>query len=194
MRGRIVQNVLKAAAMASVLALYTGCSGSQQEDENLEATDENGDKSNENLGQDDAAEGNGQENYVDNNEGKDNAQGAATNSATEQLDSTLDNQGATPPVNTAATNTATPPAPPPAAAGGEGSPVPGGRVRYVKAGGVQAVNAPGGQPVMMIEQGEHPVTWEENGYLKIANGVYVPVDAMSDKGIARPTTAGGWAH
>ncbi len=190
MRGRIVKQLIM-VTMASGLVVVTGCSGSQQQEENLETTEGNeqaannaeGNENN-NLGQDDAAEGNGQENFVDNDAAGAGAQGADANSAT--ADATLNNAGSVP-VNTAAAT----PAP---VAGGEGSPVPGGRVRYVKEGGVQAVNAPGGQPVMMIEQGEHPVTWEENGYLKIANGVYVPVDSLSDKGISRPTGGGGWAH
>ena len=196
MRGRIVKQLIT-VTMASCLVVLSGCSGSQQQEENLEATDGNEAAANNaegnenaNLGQDDAAEGNGQENFVDNDaQANAGAQGAEANSATTDVaaDATLDNAGAAP-VNTTATAT---PAP---AAGGEGSPVPGGRVRYVKEGGVQAVNAPGGQPVMMIEQGEHPVTWEENGYLKIADGVYVPVDALSDKGVSRPTGGGGWSH
>lgn len=200
MRGRNVKETIKRVTLASGLVMFVGCSGQQQQEENLETTEGNEEatnQANENLGQDDAAEGNGQENYVDNNEGAQQtaAQGAETNSATEEIDPTLDNSGAAAaPVNTAAatpvnTAAATPAAAP---AGGPGSIVPGGRVRYVKEGGVQAVNAPGGQPVMMIEQGEHPVTWEENGYLKIADGVYVPVDALSDKGIPRAKTSGGW--
>ncbi len=199
MRGRNVKQTIKLVTLASGLVFFSGCSGQQQQEENLEATDANEEatnQANENLGQDDAAEGNGQENFVDNNEGQANAgaQGAETNSATEEIDPTLDNSGAAAtPVNTAATAPATPP-PAAVATGGEGSPVPGGRVRYVKEGGVQAVNAPGGQPVMMIEQGEHPVTWEENGYLRIANGVYVPVDALSDKGVPRAKTSGGWGN
>jgi hypothetical protein len=205
MRGRIVKHMVHPLILASGLILSAGCSSSQQEDENLEATEDNEaandnatNNENNNLGQDDAAEGNGQENFVDNNDSQANAgaQGADANSATTELDPTLDNSGSAPVNNTAAVpmNTAPMNNAMAAPAGGEGAPVPGGRVRYVREGGIQAVNAPGGQPVMMIEQGEHPVTWEENGYLRIANGVYVPVDAMSDKGVARPVTSGGWAH
>lgn len=139
MRGRFVKQMFKPMILASGLAIFAGCSGSQQEDENLDAT-ENGKEDNKaennNLGQDDAAEGNGQENFVDNDGKADaGAQGADVNSATaatESLNSTLD--AGTPPVNTAAA--ATPSPAPAAAAGGEGSPIAGGRVRYVKAGGV----------------------------------------------------------
>ncbi len=193
MRGRIVKKSLKPFILVTCFAAFAavGCSGSQQDDENLDSKNDQGNGNN--LGQDDAAEGNGQENIVDGDDKKDKGEGADINSATADgaTDATLDNAGgaATPPGN--ATAGATPAAtPPPTGA----TPVAGGRVRYVKQGGVQAVSAPGGQPVMTIEQGEHPVTWEENGYLRIANGLYVPVDALSDKGVARPVTAGGWAH
>ena len=112
----------------------------------------------------------------------------------------------TPPANATA-NAAFPEAPPanvqqasapaaaPAAASvGANSPISGGRVRYVKDGGIQAVSAPNGSPVATLEQGDHPVTWEENGWLKINSGMYVPSDGMSNSGVARPQSGGGWAH
>lgn len=75
---------------------------------------------------------------------------------------------------------------------GPTTPIPGGRVRYVKEGGAQAVNGPSGSPVLTLDQGEHPLTWEENGQLKIAAGLYVPADAMSEKGVRRGTNNPTW--
>ncbi|MBM4250920.1 MAG: hypothetical protein FJ146_03040 [Deltaproteobacteria bacterium] len=74
------------------------------------------------------------------------------------------------------------------------TPRPDGRVRYVKQGGIQIMNAPNGEPVSSLEQGDHPVTWEENGWLKMADGMYLPVDGVSQKGIGRPKVQRGWAH
>ena len=72
------------------------------------------------------------------------------------------------------------------------APVPNGRVRYVKEGGTQAVDKPNGSPVTQLNQGEHPVTWEENGWLKVANGFYLPATSMSDKGVPRSTGNATW--
>ncbi len=69
-----------------------------------------------------------------------------------------------------------------------------GRVRYVKEGGIQIINAPNGSPVASLEQGDHPVTWEENGWLKIADGMYLPVDGVSQKGVGRPKGQRSWTH
>jgi hypothetical protein len=77
------------------------------------------------------------------------------------------------------------PAPAPA---GDTAPIPGGRVRYVPEGGVQVVSAPNGDPVVTLNQGDHPLTWEESGWLKLANGMYVPSGSLSDKGVPRPYT------
>lgn len=193
-------------AVSMVALLGWGCSGQQQDEENLEATD---DQQANNVGADDAAEGNGQENYENNDQAGDNdnaevnndtANDAAEGGETADANPTLDGQvpAETPPIQNASAAPAMDPAAASApAAPAEGAPVPGGRVRYVKEGGVQVVSAPGGgQPVMTLEQGEHPVTWEENGYLRISNGLYVPIDSMSDKGVPRPGqhSAGSLAH
>jgi hypothetical protein len=195
----------------------TACSSSQQDDEELEVSNEQNQQGN--LGEDDAAEGNGQENVeneFENEQGNQqgNEQGADVNSETgnefenenggdeqmvnntgENINPTLDNSaGANPAMNTAAPmNPATmaAPAPAPAPVASDRAPIPGGRVRYVTST-VQVVNAPGGAPVFTLETGDHPVTWEENGWLRISTGMYVPVDAMSDKGVARPMQGKGW--
>ena len=224
--------VLLLSACLSAVGTY-GCSDAASDDENLE-TSENTNKGD--LGGDDAKEGNGQENYVDADEGNTDKGGADVNSATGQGSNTtgagssgnllgtgsagnaLANAPANapanaapaeePPLNASSANAALPVAPPneapqtaapagaapPAAVAGANSPISGGRVRYVKDGGIQAVSAPNGSPVATLEQGDHPVTWEENGWLKINSGMYVPTDGMSNSGVARPQTGGGWAH
>lgn len=96
-----------------------------------------------------------------------------------------------PSVNPAPLNeaVATPSAPPPMAPGTQASdtaPIPGGRVLYVPEGGVQVVSEPNGSPIVTLNQGDHPLTWEESGWLKLANGMYVPVGSLSEKGVPRP--------
>jgi hypothetical protein len=75
---------------------------------------------------------------------------------------------------------------------GPTAPIPGGRVRYVPEGGVQVFSAPNGSPVTNLEQGDHPVTWEDQGWLKITNGAFVPQGSMSDQGVGRPDYGVSW--
>jgi len=191
---------------SAVLVLSTACSSAQQDQEELDVSDEQYDQYNqENLGEDDAAEGNGQENYYDNNQQYDQYnQGADINNDTSNefaydnsegfsniMNPTLDNSASMPMTNSSApmsSNSMAAPAP----TYSDRAPVPGGRVRYVRGGGVQVVNSPGGAPIFTLETGDHPVTWEENGWLRLSTGMYVPVDAMSDRGVARPTHNKTW--
>lgn len=185
------------------LGMTSACSSSQQDEEDLELSGEDSANQQGNLGEDDASEGNGQENYVDGNQYEENnEQGADTNSDTEnefadenqstaynEMNPTLDNSAG----NTAmAAPEPMEPASMAAPASSEKSPIPGGRVRYVRQGGVQVVSGPGGAPVASLEQGDHPVTWEENGWLRLSTGMYVPVDSLSDKGVGRPMSGNGW--
>jgi hypothetical protein len=243
------------------VGLLSACSDVASDEENLDA-EKNGNQSN--LGQDDAAEGNGQENFVDaGNSGGDGAEvnsdtsagcdldfGASANNApanfapanfaptnnvasaelptnssgnlTAGVNPSTNNSGnallgsndLSTPTNSAVNQTApatnisqenaansgntanvakTPEPMAPASSGGL-TPRSNGRVRYVKEGGVQIKNAPNGSPVMNLEQGDHPVTWEENGMLKVADGLYVPVDGMSDKGVGRSRGARVWGQ
>jgi hypothetical protein len=223
---------LRFVAIVGLVTLTSvGCSGQQQgEEDNFEVTDDeegayNQQASNQqgDLGNDDAAQNNGQENYVDgDNSGYEAQNGAETNSdvvddasASNYMgtpNNTLENPSAMTAnysgdgANQAITNQAianqtnqayapTETAAMPAAAPSDSAPISGGRVRYVPAGGVQVVSGPGGSVVTSLQQGDHPVTWEENGYLKISNGMYVPVGALSDAGVPRafpgPTWQGG---
>lgn len=199
--------VLSAMWVTLMAGTLGACAGQQSQDENLEATQQVGNQGD--LGKDDAADGNGQENLVQDTSSPDASAGADVNSVTTddtaQLNATLNGGagdalaggGAAAPLNAAApvAPTSAAPAMPAAsgpAAGGEQAPVAGGRVRYVKEGGVQVVNAPGGSPVFTLEQGDHPVTWEENGWLKLTTGMYVPVEALSDQGVGRPSASRSW--
>lgn len=65
------------------------------------------------------------------------------------------------------------------------APIPGGRVRYVPEGGVQVVSEPNGSPILTLTQGDHPLTWEEAGWIKIADGMFVQAGALSDSGVPR---------
>ena len=207
-KGAILEMAMKIGVITTLAGALGACSGQQQQDDNLETSQQGGDSGD--LGKDDAAEGNGQENIVkDGPSSGDTASGADINSVTQddpELSGSLNGgvpppagnmsapEGAAPPVNSAL---ATPPpsspgASPASASGGNQASVPGGRVRYVKEGGVQVMSAPGGSPVFTLEQGDHPVTWEENGWLKLTTGMYVPVDALSDRGIGRPASGNVW--
>ena len=72
------------------------------------------------------------------------------------------------------------------------APIPGGRVRYVPAGGVEVMNAPNGSVVASLGQGDHPITWDEGGWLKLGAGRYVPSGALSDGGIGREKYQPEW--
>jgi hypothetical protein len=200
---------LASLALTATLALV-GCSGQQQQSEEDLQMSEEDEAEGENLGQDDAAEGNGQENYVEgegeneqgaeqqaadaNSETADNFEG--TQNGGNQLGALEEQPAEDAPLNNTA-GAATPVAAPMNAAAApmnaaavptDGTaPIPGGRVRYVREGGVQVVNAPGGTPVLTLNQGEHPVTWEENGWLRLTTGHYVSLDSMSEQGVPRPT-------
>ena len=194
--------VMTLTMAAGVFGALGGCSGQQQnQDENLETTQQEGDAAQGNAANETAAQG---EAPSDTDLA---ANGADINSATTddaaQLDATLNGAGAANtaaapmnPASTGAGNAAMPgaaaPAPAAPAAGGPEAPLAGGRVRYVKEGGVQVVNSPGGSPVFTLEQGDHPVTWEENGWLKLNTGMYVPADALSDQGVGRPGNGHAW--
>ena len=207
---RAIARVGGLAFLTTALSLtLTACAGSSDDEDGNLAN--NSQAANADMGGDDAAEGNGQENYVDAGKDPKDGGGAGINSDTGA--SPPPDAGANPaspdalaaelpPTNAPPANAQPAPAPdakaaapaPAAAAGGPQAPVQGGRVRYVKAGGAQAVNAPNGSPVMTLDQGEHPVTWSENGWLKVAEGVYLPAEAMSDRGVTRIKGPRSWGH
>jgi cytoskeletal protein RodZ len=207
MNSRILLQVAAYAVVGlGMSGVLVGCSGQQQgQEENLETTQQQGEE----MGQNNAPNDNIEQGSVP-SEADAAATGADINSATTddaaQLDATLNGGGA---ANTASAdaptsgatlpNSASPggadtaaAAPTAPAAGGPQAPVAGGRVRYVREGGVQVVNAPGGAPVFTLEQGDHPVTWEENGWLRLNTGMYVPADALSDQGVGRPNNGRSW--
>lgn len=197
------------------------CSGQQEEGDELQTTEDDEGANQGEIAQDDAKDGNGQENYAEGEGGGGDAEanaadGAAVNSDTsqeappEQPADALPNNapalepadgGTPPPANNSAAlpaPTDAPPAtPPPAAApatgGDDKAPLPGGRVRYVQASGVQVMSAPnGGTPVASLQQGDHPLTWEENGAVKLGKDMYVPAGSLSDAGVPRPYGGAGW--
>lgn len=197
------------------IAVGFGCSDEQQDQEELEVGQNDQGANQQEMANEDAGDGNGQENFSDGEESEqsqeaqqaNNDQGAALNNdlgddsalagdapanpgAAPDGGDMLADPGATNPA--AAAPMADPgavadaaPAPAPA---GDTAPIPGGRVRYVPEGGVQVVSAPNGDPVVTLNQGDHPLTWEESGWLKLANGMYVPSGSLSDKGVPRPYT------
>lgn len=208
-----LRSPLKLSCLMVSSLLLVSCAGQQQGEDNLENTNQQGD-----LGQDDAAEGNGQENFVE-EDGQGQEQGEETGEATNNAlaeggngappDGELPPNTNTPPVNepppeqTPPLPTNLPPENPIATQAPEApvatapadpnvAPITGGRVRYAKSGGAQVVDAPGGSPVGTLEQGDHPVTWEENGWFKLGTGLYVSSDALSNNGVPRSNTGMPW--
>ena len=201
--------------------LLIHCAGQQeQQGDDLENTNQQGD-----LGQDDAGEGNGQENVVNNEgegEGLEEETGEGANNALAQggnlppegdlppnsnvplpanepppeqtppLPANLPPENPLPPPEPVANVATTAPPPAPVADNSSTAPITGGRVRYAKSAGTQVVDAPGGSPVTTLEQGDHPVTWEESGWFKLGTGLYVSTDALSDKGIPRSSSGNPW--
>jgi hypothetical protein len=203
--------------LVAAIAAGFGCSDEQQDQEELEVGQNDEGANQQEMANEDAGDGNGQENFADGEEGEqsqegqqaNNDQGAALNSDTGDDGALTEdapaNPGAAPdggnpladpgavnpaaaaPMADPAATADAAPAPAPAPAG-DTAPIPGGRVRYVPEGGVQVVSAPNGDPVVTLNQGDHPLTWEESGWLKLANGMYVPSGSLSDKGVPRPYT------
>ena len=195
-------------ALGAAVALMVGCSGSQQDDEQLDS---------QYGGQYENQQGNGYNEYEDEGNGEGNGEEYTNYNAEdgEAYNSDVANdtdEYADVPVENTATNTvdatltgaeydtgAAGDAPPPdygqtvatPAAGGASAPVPGGRGRYVVQGGAQIIDA-NGSSVGSLQQGEHPVTWEENGMYRITSGQYLSPESVSDQGVPRPMSGGYW--
>lgn len=186
-------SVTKTVAKISGLALawglmLTGCSGQQQEDTGDIITNTN------DSGSDDAGEPSGS-GSGDNNASGNDAQGEdggddeapATDPAPNDASAAVAPPATDPaPVENATPPPASNPAPAEPAASSAQAPIEGGRVRYVREGGAKVTSqASGGDIVRTLEQGEHPVTWDEGGAYRVGPGMYVSKDSMSDIGIPR---------
>jgi hypothetical protein len=217
-------NLLKQCFVAISIFSIAACSAQQQTDEDLEVSEYDDQGDNSDLGNDDAAEGNAQENFVDESDNQenygngDNNYNEATNSDTEEenldeaaeddeFNATLNNTGNNELVSDddlagsnqyenqaqpvpVSTDDMTPA--PTASVPSNSAPIPGGRVRYVVEGGAQVTNGPGGSIVLTLAQGEHPVTWEENGFFKMAEGYYIAQESLSESGVGRPVNSARW--
>ena len=207
-------------AMCFVAASLFGCSGSQQDQESLENEysqyggnyEQQGQGGYSNYG-DNNVGGNEYANYETDdgdaynseigNDTDEYAEIPVENMATNTVDATLNGSGAydtAAPVNAVPVDYGQPVATPvnygqQAAAApipaGATAPIPGGRVRYVVQGGAQIIDQ-GGTPVGSLVQGDHPLTWEENGMFRITQGMYVEPAAVSDQGVGRPMSGSIW--
>jgi len=204
-------------AMSIVTAMFVGCSGSQQDQEALEneysqyggnydnygtgnQSNNYGGESSDEYGSNEYANYNAADGEAYNSDvGNDTDEYASMdveNTATGTVAATLDGSGGygtASPVNATPVNYGTPApvAAPAPVAGGPTAPIPGGRVRYVVEGGAQILDQ-AGNPVGSLQQGDHPLTWEENGLYRITQGMYVTPTAVSDKGIGRPMGGNMW--
>lgn len=183
------------------LVLATGCASQQQEDSgDIISNTENGDAeaaNAENGGEapnqeagNNAEAGSGEEGGTPTNESAElpaGEEGGAPTTDAAPAAGVEDLQTAAPAPAPAATAAApAPAASAPAAPTSEQAPIAGGRVRYVKEGGAKVTTqATGGEIVRTLEQGDHPLTWEEGGAYKLGNAMYVAKDSMSDTGIPR---------
>jgi len=230
-RSQVIRKVSLIAAMFSIAA----CSGQQQQDDDLDVTvgelegEYDYQEGNE-LGEDDAYEGNGQENFVEESDNQENygdsnynyneetnsdtdSETAANNYAN-NINATLTDYGSSDELvsdedlSTGDYANAAPLVPvvtddmtaAPMASGSAGypaassssAPIPGGRVRYVMEGGAQVTSGPGGSIILTLTQGDHPVTWEENGFFKMAEGYYISPESLSERGVGRPISGSRW--
>ena len=213
---RIARHALLTVLVIGVPSVLShGCAGQEDEDGDiLEETNDEESGSGQAVQDDQGNDGN--QASGDDDDDQSSGSGEDVNNDTSGSDAPLGDDapdtGSAPALNTPPENPAPPPpepapannAAPPAggaanaapaapAAPADGAPVQGGRVRYAKAGGTSVTSAAGsGSSVRTLEQGDHPVTWEDNGFLKLANGQFVATDAMSDKGVKRSGSANPW--
>lgn len=193
---------MKIYAIALFAVLGAACSSQQQQQDELQTSQDD-----EQAVDDQGNDGQNQENFEDEenqaqNDGEQVNNEVANDTQDDVVEGNLNAQGAqtaeVPVENVPVQEVPANPVPPtggPDVAGGGGAPppsapsdaapIPGGRVLYVPAGGVQIVNAPNGSPVADLQQGDHPLTWEEAGWIKLANGMFVPAGSLSEKGVPR---------
>lgn len=70
---------------------------------------------------------------------------------------------------------------------------PGGVVKYVRTGGASLY----GQPAMgtilgQLEQGDHPLVFQENDWARTHDGFYIPLSNLSEQGVPRPRKPQVW--
>ncbi len=73
-------------------------------------------------------------------------------------------------------------------------PMSGGNVKYVKNAGVKVHSGPdaGSAVVRQLSKGDHMLVTVEGGWARLADGGFVAMQGLSDKGVGRPRSAGAW--
>jgi hypothetical protein len=107
-------------------------------------------------------------------------------------DETLAGMEATPTSyeGTAATDTSIPGATPATA---PATYTPGGMVKYVLPGGADLYNSPNsGSVVGRLEQGDHPLVWEENQWARTSDGLYIPSANLTIEAVGRAKKPSSW--
>jgi hypothetical protein len=66
-----------------------------------------------------------------------------------------------------------------------------GVVKYVRSP-TSIVDQPGGASVGTLEQGDHPLVWDDGQFAKLPNGKMVPSSSLSDQGIGRVRAGHDW--
>lgn len=71
---------------------------------------------------------------------------------------------------------------------------PGGIVKYIREGGGSMYSQPalGGPAVGTLEQGDHPLVFQEADWARTHDGYYIPMSQLSDKGVPRPRYPSVW--
>lgn len=73
------------------------------------------------------------------------------------------------------------------------SPTDRGIVKYVRSSGLSIVDQPGSTTVSgTLDQGDHPVVWENGEWARLSNGKYVSSKGLSEKGVGRVRGTNPW--
>jgi hypothetical protein len=200
---------------AALVLTSIGCASSEQQgqDDQLEASQQQGEQGAENQADANAEQGEGenfQAQQAENGEEVNNAEDeefAQQNSGQEvegqQLNNAaLDTDEADQLTNNGSVNQATTgqsaneiPAEPldPAAmpAAPAAAPSGNGMVKYAP-GPVEVFDQPNGKMIGQFQTGDHPLVYEDNGWSRTADGRFVNQNALTNKGVGRPRDAGIW--
>lgn len=168
-----------------------GCSGSQQEEEQLEATEENAEEGAAAAGAE-AAEGAEETASAEVTEGADASDAGADDTAAIEGDGTSEAEAVEQLTDTASTPVESVPAPSmaPSGSGIDPSRV----VRFVKLdeAGIHGGPQDSAELVGKLLKGDRVLIVEENGWGRIADGMFIKLDALANRAVPRHRQPAVW--